>query len=485
MTIWSRARWTRRQWIAIGSVTLIAIVAAGALMTFTVGKRGDYANAEQATKKVTINPDAMRVAELLEQTFVAVADQVRPSVVSLATKVRFRRIERRFEMPFEFEDPFDFFRRFFEFRRERGEQGEQREQPSEEGEGRERHPMVPIGSGVIVSEDGYVLTNSHVVMRERDIYVELWNRLRFKAKIIGSDEFSDIAVLKIEPDKSVKLQPAELGDSEKVRVGQWVVAIGCPFGLSQTVTVGVVSAVGRSPTEAGAPVEYSDLIQTDAAINPGNSGGPLCNLHGKVIGINTAIRSTSGGSVGIGFAVPINTAKFVMQQLIEKGEVIRGWLGIGIRDVDADIAREKGLSSVYGALVEEVFPDQPADKAGIQAGDIVIEYNGVTVRNMSHLQQMVGRTPVGKVVPLKIWRNGKAIELRVKIGERPKEVKVARQWRTQEWRGMAVAQLSPRIRKQYDIPQNIKGVIVVRVLGGTPAARAGIDIGDVIMRHCL
>lgn len=474
------ARHNRR--LLAASLSLVVLIGVTAAVTLLI-RGANKAQAQQAEGATTQQPavgrqipnDPNDVAEALEQAFIHVAEQVRPSVVSLARKVRIRLGGGIEEFEFgPFEDPFDFFRRFFEEFRKRA--------PQRQGGAVEE--LAPVGSGVIVSKDGYVLTNRHVISSESEVFVELWNRRRFKAKLVGADEFSDIALLKLElgkDERKVELHPAKLGDSDKVKVGQWVIAVGCPFGLSQTVTVGVVSAVGRSPAEAGAPLEYSDLIQTDAAINPGNSGGPLCNLRGEVIGINTAIRSTTGGSIGIGFAVPINTAKFVMQQLIEKGRIVRGWLGVLIKDVDAELARQKGLEGVYGALVEEVTPDSPAEKAGLKVGDIILEYDGVQVRDVSHLQQMVGRTPVGKVVTLKVWRDGKAVELKAQVGERPEKVEIAR-YGERSWRGMSVAEITPQLRRQFRIPPNINGVLVVRVEDGSPAAKAKIEPGNVIMQ---
>ena len=474
----------QKRFIVIGISLLV--IGAIAVVGFTLWKGTNDVHAQPATNAPatrTVAQDTpqepLKVAEMLEQAFVQVADQVRPSVVSIARKVKMKvggGIEEfeGFEQFGPFEDPFDFFRRFFEEFRKR--------QPKERGKTVEE--FIPVGSGVIVTKDGYILTNRHVVGSEGEIFVELWDRSRFKAKVVGSDELSDIALLRLELEKAgraVELHPAKLGNSDGVKVGQWVIAIGCPFGLSQTVTVGVVSAVGRSPAEAGAPLEYSDLIQTDAAINPGNSGGPLCNLRGEVIGINTAIRSTTGGSIGIGFAVPINTAKFVMQQLIEKGKVVRGWLGVMIKDVDPDLAYQKGLGKVYGALVEEVTPNSPAEKAGIKKGDIIVEYEGVEVRDVSHLQQMVGRTAVGKLATVKVWRDGKIIELKAQIAERPEKIELARVG-GQSWRGMNVVNLNPQFRRQFRIPENISGVLVMRVEDGSPAAKAKIEPGNVIMQ---
>ncbi|MFN3421292.1 MAG: S1C family serine protease, partial [Armatimonadota bacterium] len=311
-------RWVEspRQQAMVLALTVIVAFSLGAFASRWLVPLAQNLTAQTNSPSVPNPPEgALRVAEQLQEAFAWVARKVEPSTVTIMTPgpsvTRFR---FRFP-PMPGPDPFEeFFRRFFE-----------RGMPSpQEEEGQSSQPELrPRGSGVIVSPDGYILTNRHVIEGVKRIVVALWNDRRFDAKVVGTDEVTDIAVLKIEP-KDTKLVPATLGDSDKVRVGDWAIAVGNPFGLRQTMTVGIISAIGRRPMETGAEIGYTEFIQTDAAINPGNSGGPLCNIRGEVIGINTAISSPTGGNVGIGFAIPINTAKFVMEQLVKQGKVVRG-----------------------------------------------------------------------------------------------------------------------------------------------------------------
>ncbi|MCS7263946.1 MAG: trypsin-like peptidase domain-containing protein, partial [Armatimonadetes bacterium] len=315
---------------------------------------------------------ALRLAEQLQEAFAWVAQKVEPSTVTIMTPVTaVRRFQFRFP-PFPSPDPFEeFFRRFFE-----------RGIPSQPEEGEQQERLRPRGSGFIISPDGYILTNRHVIEGVNRIVVALWNDQRFEAKVVGTDEVTDIAVLKIEPANQ-RLIPATLGDSDKVRVGDWAIAVGNPFGLRQTMTVGVISAIGRRPGETGAiEIGYTEFIQTDAAINPGNSGGPLCNIRGEVIGINTAISSPTGGNVGIGFAIPINTAKFVFEQIVKRGKVVRGWLGIEMQEVgDLPDPAALGLKEPRGVVITRVMPNSPAEKAGLQSQDVIVEFNGIPIRS--------------------------------------------------------------------------------------------------------
>ncbi len=415
---------------------------------------------------------ALKVAEQLQEAFVWVAKKVEPSTVTIMTPgPTVRRFQFRFP-PMPGPDPFEeFFRRFFE-------RGIPSPQEGEEAPGQPQ--LRPRGSGVIVSPEGYILTNRHVIEGVSKIVVALWNDRRFDAKVVGTDEVTDIAVLKIEPG-DVRLVPATLGDSDKVRVGDWAIAVGNPFGLRQTMTVGIISAIGRRPGETGAiEIGYTEFIQTDAAINPGNSGGPLCNIRGEVIGINTAISSPTGGNVGIGFAIPINTAKFVMEQILKRGKVVRGWLGVELREVsDLPDPSALGLKEPRGAVIVRVTPNSPAEKAGLQSQDVIVEFNGIPVRSIAHLQSLVGRTPPGTTVPVKIVRGGKEMVVNVTLGERTPEV-VAEATRNAEWRGMVVGELTPELRRQMNIPENVKGVIVMMVEPDSPAAKAGIRQGDII-----
>lgn len=465
-------RWIRspRQQAMVLALTVVVAFSLGAFASRWLVPLSQNLTA-QTNAPIVSNPpeNALKVAEQLQDAFAWVARKVEPSTVTIMTpSPSVRRFQFRFP-PMPGPDPFEeFFRRFFE----RGIPSPQEEEP-------EQPRLRPRGSGVIVSPDGYILTNRHVIEGVSKIVVALWNDRRFDAKVVGTDEVTDIALLKIEPG-DVRLVPATLGDSDKVRVGDWAIAVGNPFGLRQTMTVGIISAIGRRPMETGAGIGYTEFIQTDAAINPGNSGGPLCNIRGEVIGINTAISSPTGGNVGIGFAIPINTAKFVMEQLLKHGKVVRGWLGVELQEVsDLPDPSALGLKEPRGAVIVRVLPNSPAERAGLQSQDVIVEFNGIPVRSIAHLQSLVGRTPPGTTVPIKIVRGGKEMVINVTVGERTPEA-VAAAEREAEWRGMTVGELTPELRRQMNIPENVKGVVVMMVEPGSPAAKAGIRQGDII-----
>jgi len=331
---------------------------------------------------------------------------------------------------------------------------------------------------VVVSEDGFILTNNHVVADADEILVTLSTKEKSepkKAKLIGRDPKTDIALIKIEVDKS--LSAARLGDSDKLRVGDWVVAIGNPFGLGHTVTAGIVSAKGRV-IGAG---PYDDFIQTDASINPGNSGGPLFNLDGEVIGINTAIFTHGGGNIGIGFAIPVNIAKSVMAQLKEKGKVVRGWLGVTIQTVTPAIQQKFGLKKAEGALIGEVTKGSPAHRGGLKRGDIVISFDGKKVKEMSSLPPMVADTAVGKKVEIIVIRKGKEKRLPVRVGELEEETKLAatKTPEIEESFGLSVQELTPELSESLSL-KGEKGVVVSGVKRGSPAYEAGLQRGDLI-----
>src|SRR5579875_928756 len=353
-------------------------------------------------------------------------------------------------------DPFEQFRRFFgqPMPREFKQHG--------------------LGSGVIVSPDGYILTNNHVIGGAEEINVTLMDKREFKAKVVGKDPKTDLALIKI--DAKEPLQAATLGSSAKTQVGDWVVAIGNPFGFSLTVTAGIVSAKGR--VLGG---NYDNYIQTDASINPGNSGGPLFDVYGNVVGINTAIYSRTGEYAGIGFAIPIDLAKSVMEQLKEHGRVIRGWLGVEIQEVTPDLARSFGLAKPEGALVANVQKDSPAERAGIKRGDIIIEFDGHPVKEEHDLPELVAETPVGKVATVKVLRDGKEQTIQVKVGElKDTEVASAKsETPSSDW-GLQVAPNSPELARQYNL-QTDKGVVIKNVRPDTPAADAGLQPGDVLL----
>lgn len=336
-----------------------------------------------------------------------------------------------------------------------------------------------LGSGFIISDDGYILTNHHVVDGADEIIVKLNDQRELEAEIIGSDERSDVALIKVE---AKDLPTVELGNPESTVPGQWVVAIGSPFGFDATVTAGIVSAKGRVLGRQ----QYVPLIQTDVAINPGNSGGPLFNLDGQVIGINSMIYSRSGGYMGLSFAIPIDLAMNVVKQLREDGSVARGWLGVSLQPVDRDLAESFGLEKPMGALINEVFADSPAEQAGIEPGDIVIKYDGKSVDSIEELPPMVGRTPVGETVKVVVVRDRKQKNLKVTIGRLQEDTEVAAETNSQQGGpevtrlGLVAAELTDAQRKQLELPDS--GVVVQRVLADSPAAKAGLQPGDVLLR---
>ncbi|MFA5083266.1 MAG: DegQ family serine endoprotease [Hydrogenophilaceae bacterium] len=331
------------------------------------------------------------------------------------------------------------------------------------------HPRRGQGSGFIVSADGYVLTNTHVVDGADEVTVKLSDRREFRAKVIGSDEKSDVALLKIEADK---LPVVTIGDPDKLRVGEWVLAIGAPFGFENSVTAGIVSAKGRSlPQES-----YTPFIQTDAAVNPGNSGGPLFNMKGEVVGINSQIISRSGGYMGLSFAIPIDVAMDVMSQLKGSGKVSRGRLGVLVQEVSADLADSFGLGKARGALVAEVEDGSPADKAGLKPSDIILKFDGKAIDSSSDLPLLVGAAKPGSEVVMTLWRKGASRDVTVKIGEMENARSAAAESGKTDQAGLAVSALSAEQKRQLKIDS---GVLVEDAVGA--AARAGIRSGDVIV----
>ena len=388
----------------------------------------------------------------MPSSFAELADKMSPTVVNVkVTKVE----KATFRGPQIPEGPFgDFFERFFkEMPKNRRTQG--------------------AGSGVIISKDGYILTNNHVVEGAKEVTVTLANKKEYKAQVVGRDPKTDLAVLKIEAKKS--LPAAAMGDSEQLKVGDWVVAIGNPFGLNHTVTSGIVSAKGRV-IGAG---PYDDFIQTDASINPGNSGGPLFNMNGEVVGINTAIIPYGQG---IGFAIPVKTAKPLIPQLVSKGEVTRGYLGVSIQSITPDLAKALKVEGGEGALVADVVSGSPAEKGGIERGDIIIAYNGKAVKDSHDLPAMVAVTPVNEKVRVTVLRDGKERQLHMKVGRLPSEeanLEKSVQPAEGKW-GLQLHNLTPQIVHQLGIKAD-QGVVVVGVEPGSPADEAGVQPGDVIV----
>ena len=335
------------------------------------------------------------------------------------------------------------------------------------------HKRRSLGSGFIIDKDGYILTNYHVIDKAQDIRVRLWDESEYKAEVIGKDRKTDIALIKITTDRTLPVAP--LGDSDLLEVGDWVIAIGNPFGLGHTVTAGIVSAKGRI-LGAG---PYDDFIQTDAAINPGNSGGPLFNINAEVVGINTAIFSTSGGNIGIGFAIPINLAKDIIISLKEKGYVERGWLGVTVQKITPEIAKAFGLEEAAGALVADITKGSPAEKGGLKRGDIILEYAGKKVKDMYELSRLVASTQVGSTVPVKIYRDGQIMELLITI-EKLGEKTFTPEAFIEKLFGMRVKTLHPAIAEQYGIKDG-GAIMVTGVDELSTASRENIRKGDIIL----
>ncbi|HEY6872335.1 MAG TPA: DegQ family serine endoprotease [Geobacteraceae bacterium] len=392
-------------------------------------------------------------AKAIIPDFVDLAAKLKPAVVNISTAKTIAPQKGFHRAPSPFgADPFeDFFNRFFEQMPQRS------------------YKQKSLGSGFIISDDGYILTNNHVVAGADEIKVKLADGREFKGEIKGTDEKLDLALVKIAGKDHFPV--ALLGDSDAIKVGEWVMAIGNPFGLEQTVTAGIISATGR--VIGSGP--YDDYLQTDASINPGNSGGPLFNARGEVVGINTAIIA---GGQGIGFAIPVNMAKNTIAQLKETGKVTRGWIGVAIQTVTPDLARSFGLASEKGALVSEVAKDGPADKAGMKSGDIILEFDGKTVHEMNELPRIVAATPVGKKADMKILRDGKEMVLTVAV-DRMKEKEGEAAAQVPDKLGMSVSELNGELAAHMGIGE-AKGVVVVDVKPDSIAEEAGIAKGDIV-----
>jgi serine protease Do len=448
------------------TLSLLFILVLGVFVGLILSSHLEFTS--QLPAKSQISSKSVDILTQLSEAQSEVAALATPSVVNISTT---RMIKSREEMPDLFEDPF--FRRFF---------GDQIPHPNMPKEYKEQS----LGSGVIVSEDGYIITNNHVIEKAQEIKVLLSTKKDYKAKLIGADPKTDLAVIKID----VKgLTPLPWGDSNKLNVGEIVFAIGNPFGLNQTVTMGVISAVGRANVGIA---DYEDFIQTDAAINPGNSGGGLINARGELIGINTAILSRTGGYQGIGFAVPSSMAKQVMDSLLKYKKVVRGWLGVSIQEVTSDLAEEFGVKDLKGSLVSGVMKDSPAGKAGIKQGDVILQYNGKLVEDTGHLRNMVSQTPIDTTVKVKLLRNKKEIVVDVVIAELPKKLAEAssRENESEEnteeessaLAGLVVRELTPDLARRFGFEESEKGVVVVKIESGSKLFEAGIRPGDIILQ---
>lgn len=404
--------------------------------------------------------------------FTDLVDKVGPAVVNIRTTERPKQMQPGAGGP-EDEEMQEFFRRFFGQPAPRQPQPRNRRQAPQQQQEEQQVPR-GVGSGFIISGDGYVLTNAHVVEGADEVFVTLTDKREFKAKIIGSDRRTDVAVVKIDGSNLPRLT---MGDSSKLRVGEWVIAIGSPFGLENTVTAGIVSANSRDTGD------YLPLIQTDVAVNPGNSGGPLINMRGEVVGINSQIYSRSGGYMGISFAVPIDEAIRVSEQLKTIGRVVRGRIGVQIGEVTKDVAESLGLPRAQGALVARVEPGSPAEKAGVEAGDIITNFNGAAIEKSGDLPRLVGNTKPGAKSTITVLRKGAKRDLQVVVAEMEseqtakKEDKKPKQEQAVNALGLAVADLTEAQKREL----KLEGGVVVELADG-PAGRVGLQPGDVIVR---
>ena len=423
---------------------MVLFIAAGAFTTPA------FASEDQAVEQL----------RNLNKAFTGIASRITPTVVTISTRETVSSSEFSREVP-------ENFRRFFRMPR------------------RERRERPGLGSGIIMTADGYILTNHHVAGSADEITVILNDNQEFDARLVGTDSLTDVAVIKVDAEG---LASAPVGDSDAVQIGEWVMAVGAPLDLRSTVTSGIVSALGRNlnviSDRSGFAIE--DFIQTDAAINPGNSGGALINLDGEVIGVNTAIASGTGGFVGYGFAIPINLARKVMDDIVTHGRVRRGFLGINLRNVDASLADAFGLDGPRGVLIANVIPDTPADAAGLKDEDIILSIDGKPVNRPNQVQSLIARKHPEENVALEIRRKNRTITLPVKLGEKPEQIGDVASTRTQagqtELHGLSVSNITPEIAERWDLKDGIDGILVTEVARGSRASRARFLRGDVIFK---
>ena len=456
--------WTYINQRSFGFGLIVAVCTMSAFVQCTEVPGSPAPVAEATVRTAESAPPAVQASLVSlpsNDTFVKVSKEAMASVVNIASSRKIVKSEESQRSPF-FDDPL--FRRFF------GEEFERRfeQQPR-------RRQEQGLGSGVIVRSDGYIVTNNHVVEQADELTVLFGDKRSYPAKLIGTDPKTDLAVIKVE---AAGLPTLPWGDSNSLQVGEMVLAVGNPFGLNQTVTMGIISAVGRANVGI---VDYENFIQTDAAINPGNSGGALVNLSGQLIGINTAIFSRTGGYMGIGFAIPSRMVKSVMESLIGHGKVIRGWLGVSIQELTHDLAEQFNVPDTAGALVGDVFTGSPAARAGVQRGDIIRNFNENPVKNPTHLRSLVAETPPNSGISMSVWRDGAEQKLSVDIGEMPKDVASLTSKSEEQstgkhvLSGMSVETVPPG--KTTDD----RGVIITRVTPESAAARAGLRRGDILL----
>jgi len=460
---------TKRQMFRFGIVFVIMgviigfIIAGGFDLTREIGANPPQNQADALQSGSSTGIEAL---EGLSTAFANVADQVNPSVVTIFTETIIKQRQSPF-FQFPFEEFFgEDFQKYFQ-----SPQVPEREQK-----------QYGLGSGVIVSADGIIITNNHVVEGADNIKIRLIDEKEYNAEIKGVDPRTDLAIIKI--DAGDDLPYLKIGDSEKARVGEWVLAIGSPLSpeLAHTVTSGIISAKGRSGIfDSG---QYEDFIQTDAAINPGNSGGALVNLRGDLIGINTAIASRTGGFMGIGFAIPSNLAQKVMNDILQKGKVVRGWLGVIIQDVNPEIASALDLKTPTGALISSVQEDSPAEKAGLKSEDVVIKFNGKAIKNSRELSNLVAAAEPNNEIVLIVLRQGKEKEIKVKLAERPEDQQTITQVQPKavEKVGIEVADITAELIQKYELKVKKDGVVITAVEQNSLASQSGLRPGDVILK---
>ncbi|MBN1445639.1 MAG: Do family serine endopeptidase [Candidatus Omnitrophica bacterium] len=452
----------RRNYIILG--VILCVIAGGLLSGAFKSSSGSSGGAYQSPYVFTAQDGELLT---LQNAFVLVAKAVKPAVVQITTE---KTVTLRYWDPFGgfegfFNSPFE---DFFGAPRRRQEEQPRTYERKQQG----------LGSGFIVDEAGHIITNNHVISGVDKILVKMQDDAHaYEAKVIGTDPKTDLALIKIEAKRPLPF--TRLGDSDRIQPGEWVMAIGNPMGLTATVTVGIVSAKGR--TGFGL-MQYEDFIQTDAAINPGNSGGPLININAEVIGINTFIVSPQVAE-GLGFAIPVNIAKQIFEQLKEKGRVVRGYLGVYLQPLDEELAESLGLKEVRGAFIAEVISGTAAEKAGLRAEDVILKFDGHDIKNTQDLQMRVANTPVGKKVSVAVWREKKEALLSMVISEMPSDEELAKAAKQEEelWRGMRVSSITPAIKERLGITDG-EGVVVTFVEPGSPASEAGISAGAIIKK---
>jgi serine protease Do len=454
----SLSQWATRTGVAVGTAVVLLT---GAAWRMSAETSSTAPAAVQATPQIT------RAIAGGRDSYADIVKVVAPAVVTIRTEGRATAGPAQFQMPND-----DFFRRFF---------GD----PDDSQPGPPRQPRIPrqrgLGSGVIVSTDGYILTNNHVVENADEIRVEMTDGRTLVAKLVGTDKPSDLALLKI---NSTGLHAVALGNSDGVQVGDVVLAVGNPLGVGQTVTMGIISAKGRSTASGRGSVSYEDFLQTDAPINHGNSGGALVNTRGELVGINSQILSESGGNIGIGFAIPSNMAKNVMDELRTSGKVTRAQLGVNVQGVTSDLAESLGLKDVGGALIGSVTPGSAADRAGLKRGDVIKAFNGQSVSDTNTLRNRVSEAEPGSTVDVTIVRDGDEKKVSVKLdelaGDRVASAGSAPGSADQTALGVSVAPLTPELASRYRLPRDTRGLVVENVDPNGRAASAGIQTGDVI-----